>query len=160
MNDGWMADGWMLFGLQPYTAVIPEGVTAGSGFEVVVDGQIYLVSCPKGGKAGDTVAFDLLAQVLSQVVDGGLVNVKNNMQSTEPKRSWSVVSQKTNVTRLTQQLASPRIHWIRMREQGLPMLVSNLPSLSNDADKANSENNDDDSGHTDSSDSDAGSTLT
>ena len=149
----------MLFGLQPYTAVIPEGVTAGSGFEVVVDGQIYLVSCPKGGKAGDTVAFDLLAQVLSQVVDG-LVNVKNNMQSTKPKKSWSVVSQKTNVTRLTQQLASPRIHWIRMREQGLPTLVSNLPSLSNDADKANSENNDDNSGHTGSSDSDAGSILT
>jgi len=49
--------------IRPYTAVVPEGVSPGSGFEVVVDGQIYLVACPKGCKQGDTVAFDLLAQV-------------------------------------------------------------------------------------------------
>eukprot|EP00465_Bigelowiella_longifila_P015525 CAMPEP_0185254600 /NCGR_PEP_ID=MMETSP1359-20130426/3488_1 /TAXON_ID=552665 /ORGANISM="Bigelowiella longifila, Strain CCMP242" /LENGTH=381 /DNA_ID=CAMNT_0027837819 /DNA_START=103 /DNA_END=1248 /DNA_ORIENTATION=+ len=127
--------------IRPYTAVVPEGVTPGSGFEVVVDGQIYLVACPKGCKQGDTVAFDLLAQVLSQVVDGGLVNMPNppppsrysSVQSPSErgkiiknsllKKSWEVVSQSTNVTRLTQRLASPRIHWIRMRDEGLPKIV-------------------------------------
>mmetsp|Transcript_1531 Transcript_1531/g.1881 ORF Transcript_1531/g.1881 Transcript_1531/m.1881 type:complete len:379 (-) Transcript_1531:223-1359(-) len=127
--------------IRPYTAVVPEGVSPGSGFEVVVDGQIYLVACPKGCKQGDTVAFDLLAQVLSQVVDGGLVKVPNppppssdssSLSSPEEgnvikssllKKSWEVVSQSTNVTRLTQRLASPRIHWIRMRDEGLPKIV-------------------------------------
>mmetsp|Transcript_6700 Transcript_6700/g.9256 ORF Transcript_6700/g.9256 Transcript_6700/m.9256 type:complete len:368 (-) Transcript_6700:345-1448(-) len=115
--------------IRPYTAVVPEGVTPGSGFEVVVDGQIYLVACPKGCKPGDTVAFDLLAQVLSQVVDGGLVNAPPTPSfgpSRDLRKSWEVVSGHTNVTRLTQQLSSPRIHWIRMREEELPKVV-NLP---------------------------------
>jgi len=89
--------------IRPYTAVVPEGVAPGSGFEVVVDGQIYLVSCPKGGKPGDTVAFDLLAQVLSQVVDGGLVNAAP-MVSSDLRKSWKVVGRKTNITRLSQGL--------------------------------------------------------
>jgi len=74
-------------------------------------------------------------------VDGGLVKVPNppppssdssSLSSPEEgnvikssllKKSWEVVSQSTNVTRLTQRLASPRIHWIRMRDEGLPKIV-------------------------------------
>jgi len=112
--------------IRPYTAVVPEGVVPGSGFEVVVDGQIYLVSCPKGGRPGDTVAFDLLAQVLSQVVDGGLVNAAP-MTASNLRKSWNVVGKRTNVTRLAQGLASPRVHWIKMREKNLPKLVDKIP---------------------------------
>ncbi|GAB5358995.1 hypothetical protein AAMO2058_000506800 [Amorphochlora amoebiformis] len=114
--------------IRPYTAVVPDGVTPGSGFEVVVDGQIYLVLCPKGGKPGDTVAFDLLAQVLSQVVDGGLVNAetRSTAQASNLEKSWTVVSERTNISRLSHQLASPRIHWIRMRNSQLPKLVNQV----------------------------------
>eukprot|EP00468_Gymnochlora_sp_CCMP2014_P005849 CAMPEP_0167754518 /NCGR_PEP_ID=MMETSP0110_2-20121227/8309_1 /TAXON_ID=629695 /ORGANISM="Gymnochlora sp., Strain CCMP2014" /LENGTH=772 /DNA_ID=CAMNT_0007640395 /DNA_START=121 /DNA_END=2439 /DNA_ORIENTATION=+ len=44
---------------QAYTVVVPNDVTPGTEFEVQVEDQVYVVTCPTNGHPGEIMAFDI-----------------------------------------------------------------------------------------------------